>query len=172
MPDTPSSAPDSTPRLRPWVDSEASDGAGTSGDAASISGLPDTDVLLPDEPDTADPPEPPSSAKDEDDIPSVGSVLDFGEAGAYTLEERLGRGGMGEVYRARQVGAKGFSQTVAIKRLRRDGRASHEQSFVDEARVLSRLHHEHIAHVYAFLEHEGSQYLVMEYIEGQTLHAL
>jgi serine/threonine-protein kinase len=115
---------------------------------------------------------PPPIPDEKGDTPSVGSVLDFGELGAYTLEERLGSGGMGEVYRARQVGARGFSQTVAIKRLRRERRRSHEQSFVDEARVLSRLHHEHIAGVYAFIEHQGSQYLVMEYIEGHSLYAL
>src|SRR5512133_2976695 len=115
---------------------------------------------------------PPPVPEEGGDTPSVGSVLDFGEAGAYTLEERLGAGGMGEVYRARQVGAKGFSQTVAIKRLLRDSQRSDERAFVDEARVLSRLHHENIASVYAFFEHKGSHYLVMEYFEGQTLRAL
>jgi len=104
--------------------------------------------------------------------PTLGSVLDFGELGAFKLEARLGRGGMGEVYRARQVGAKGFSQLVAIKRLRSGRREWEERSFVDEARVLSLLHHDNIARVYGFFELKGSAYLVMEYIEGQTLYAL
>jgi len=103
------------------------------------------------------------------DIPRV---LDFGEAGTYTLEQCLGRGGMGEVYRARQAGAAGFVQRVAIKRLYPGIRPSEALSFVDEARVLSRLHHENIARVYAFHEWKGSYYLVMEYIEGHSLHAL
>jgi predicted Ser/Thr protein kinase len=104
--------------------------------------------------------------------PSIGSVLDFGELGAFKLEARLGRGGMGEVYRARQVGPKGFSQVVAIKRLRPGRHEWEERSFVDEARVLSMLHHENIARVYGFYELEGNAYLVMEYIEGETLYSL
>jgi serine/threonine protein kinase len=107
-----------------------------------------------------------------DRTPTLGSVLDFGELGAFKLEARLGRGGMGEVYRARQVGAKGFSQMVAIKRLRSGRREWEERSFVDEARVLSLLHHDNIARVYGFFEQDGAAYLVMEYIEGQTLYAL
>ncbi|HEY8206309.1 MAG TPA: serine/threonine-protein kinase, partial [Myxococcaceae bacterium] len=104
--------------------------------------------------------------------PSIGSVLDFGELGAFKLEARLGRGGMGEVYRARQVGPKGFSQVVAIKRLRPGRHEWEERSFVDEARVLSMLHHENIARVYGFYELAGNAYLVMEYIEGETLYSL
>jgi len=126
----------------------------------------DTDVLLFDELETAEPRWLPESE------PVVGTVLDLGKAGAYTLEQRLGRGGMGEVYKARQVGAKGFSQLVAIKQLRPGWREWEEQSFVDEARILSRLHHENIARVYGFFELEGDPYLVMEYIEGHSLHAL
>jgi len=99
-------------------------------------------------------------------------VLDFGKADAYTLEECLGRGGYGEVYRARQKGAAGFAQPVAIKRLRPGSPPNRARSFVDEAYVLSRLHHPNIAQVHAFHESKGSHYLVMEYIDGQSLHAL
>jgi len=104
--------------------------------------------------------------------PTLGSVLDFGALGAFKLEARLGRGGMGEVYRARQVGAKGFSQLVAIKRTRPGRRDWEERSFVDEARVLSLLHHDNIARVFGFFERKGNAYLVMEYIDGQTLYSL
>ena len=126
----------------------------------------DTDVVLPDEADTAEPRGVPES------VPAVGTVLDLGKAGTYTLEQRLGRGGMGEVYLARQVGAAGVVQSVAIKRVRPGLRPLEERFFVDEARLLSRLRHENIARVYAFHEWQGSFYLVMEYVEGHSLHAL
>src|SRR5262245_34408058 len=141
MPDTPSSPPDSPapvellPFLKPLPALHPE----------RVVGRPEAPAELPNEPDTAETklgPRDVAADAEEGDIPSVGSVLDFGEAGAYTLEQRLGRGGMGEVYRARQVGAKGFFQSVAIKRLRRDSRPWEARSFVDEARVLSRLHHE------------------------------
>jgi len=106
------------------------------------------------------------------ETPSLGSVLDFGELGTFKLEKCLGRGGMGEVYKARQVGPKGFSQLVAIKRLRPGRHQWEEQSFVDEARVLAMLRHENIARVHGFFEQEGNAYLVMEYIEGPTLYSV
>jgi predicted Ser/Thr protein kinase len=133
----------------------------------------ETDVLPSSELETAEPRGPlDSAALDAEADFDLPMVLDFGEAGTYELEHCLGRGGMGEVYRARQVGAAGFSQFVAIKRLRPGSRRWEARSFVDEARILSRLHHENIARVYAFHEWQGSYYLVMEYIEGRSLHAL
>src|SRR6185295_15835852 len=159
MPDTPHSQPHS-------VDSGALADTETSRKAPASSPGADTDVLLSDEMDTADPRGLPESE------PAVGTVLDLGKAGAYTLEQRLGRGGMGEVYKARQVGSKGFSQLVAIKRVRPGQKKWEERSFADEARVLSLLHHQNIARVHGFYESEGHPYLVMEYVEGHSLHAL
>ena len=118
MPDTPPSEPGSTPRpLQPDVDTGASADEGTSGEVDLPSSAAGADALLPNEPDTAGPREPPgaAAAHEEEDFPGVGSVLDFGDAGAYTLEERLGRGGMGEVFLAtdsmlrRQVALKVLS---------------------------------------------------------------
>jgi serine/threonine protein kinase len=165
MPDTPSSEPH-------CVDT-ATSGEATSSTPSAEPDSADADVLLSDELETADPRGLSESALlDAEVSPTFPRVLDLGKAGAYTLEQRLGRGGMGEVYKARQVGAKGFSQLVAIKRVRAGQREWAERSFVDEARVLSLLHHENIARVYGFFESEGSPYLVMEYIEGQSLYTL
>jgi len=170
MPDTPHSKPHSVDTGTP-ADAESSCEATSSPQSArpdaSSPPTADTDVVLLDEMETAEP-----RGLLPESEPAVGTVLDFGEAGAYTLEQRLGRGGMGEVYLARQVGAAGFVQSVAIKRVRPGGRQWEARAFVDEARVLSRLHHPNIARVYAFLEKEGSYYLVMEYIEGHSLHTL
>ena len=168
MPDTPHSEP-------PSVDTGASAEAEASPrdplvppsvqpDASPHSA--DTDVLLSNEVETAEPRGLPESER------AMGTVLDLGKAGAYTLEQRLGRGGMGEVHLARQVRARGFSQFVAIKRLRPGRQGWEERSFADEARVLSLLHHPNIARVYDFFELEGNPYLVMEYIEGDSLHSL
>jgi serine/threonine protein kinase len=111
-------------------------------------------------------------ASTDDDGAAAGIVLDFGKHGAFTLERRLGRGAIGEVYKAKQVGTAGFTQSVAIKLLRPDPHRKSEQSFIDEARILSMLHHESIARIYNFFEWNGTHVLVMEYIEGRTLWSL
>src|SRR5262249_40691410 len=91
-------------------------------DAAPLDS-PDTDVLLSNEADTV----PPRELRAEAGLDSgsdfdIPRVLDGGPAGSYTVDRRLGRGGMGEVYLARQAGARGFSQLVAIKRLHPGGK--------------------------------------------------
>ncbi len=99
-------------------------------------------------------------------------VLDLA-GGRYSLLRQLGKGGMGEVWLARRVGAAGFQRDLAIKRIRADHLADEEnvemyrQGFADEARVLAALHHPVIAQVYDFCEHDdGSFYLIMEYVPG------
>jgi len=171
MPDTPHSQPHSMGTGAP-ANNETSREATSSPQSAKPDAA-DTDVLLSDELETAEPRGLQESAiLNEEGDSDIYRVLNLGKAGVYTLEERLGRGGMGEVYKARQAGAKGFSQLVAIKRLRPGQREWAERSFADEARVLSLLHHENIARVYGFFELEGDPYLVMEYIEGHSLYAL
>jgi serine/threonine protein kinase len=89
--------------------------------------------------------------------------------GAYALESLIATGGMGEVYRARDTR---LDRVVAIKILpahfaddpdRRD-------RFQREAQIVSSLNHPHICALYDVGLHEGAQYLVMEYVEGETLH--
>jgi serine/threonine protein kinase len=71
---------------------------------------------------------------------------------------------MGEVYRARDTR---LDRTVAVKILRStNGRP---ERFHREARAISRLSHPHICSLYDIGEHEGIAFLVMEYLEGQTL---
>ncbi|MBI2895857.1 MAG: serine/threonine protein kinase [Deltaproteobacteria bacterium] len=94
--------------------------------------------------------------------------------GKYLLLRLLARGGMAEIYLARQPGPEGFDRKVVIKRilpsLSED--ASFVAMFLDEARLASRLAHPSIAHIYDFGEVEGSYYLAMEYIPGVTLSQL
>src|SRR5579862_3642228 len=88
--------------------------------------------------------------------------------GPYKILEPLGIGGMGEVYRARDPRLK---RDVAIKVIRAGFglRSDMERRFLREARAVSALNHPHICSIYDIGEQDGSVYLVMEYIEGETL---
>jgi len=88
--------------------------------------------------------------------------------GPYEIESLLGAGGMGEVYRARDTR---LDRTVAIKVLAAHLSASPElkQRMEREARAISSLNHPHICHLYDLGSQDGADYLVMEYLEGETL---
>jgi len=90
--------------------------------------------------------------------------------GPYEIVAPLGAGGMGEVYRARDTR---LDRTVAIKVLPQDGaeRAGLRERFEREARAVSNLNHPHICALYDVGQEGGQAYLVMEYVEGETLAA-
>jgi serine/threonine-protein kinase len=81
---------------------------------------------------------------------------------------RLGRGGMGIVYRARDVR---LGRIVALKTLAEARYATREQieRFLDEARAVARLRHPNIVGIHAIGEHDGQPYLSLEYVEGGNL---
>src|SRR5258708_20230732 len=88
--------------------------------------------------------------------------------GHYEVVSRLGSGGMGVVYLAQDLR---LDRRVAIKVLP-DGRVADELArtrFRREAQALSRLNHPNIATIYDFDQQDGRDFLVMEYIEGQSL---
>jgi serine/threonine-protein kinase len=91
--------------------------------------------------------------------------------GPYELLFRAGEGGMATVWAARRTGSRGFRQIVAIKALSdslrndADGRAM----FLDEARTVARITHPNVGQVLDYGEDGGRPYLVMEWIEGETL---
>jgi serine/threonine protein kinase len=91
--------------------------------------------------------------------------------GPYELEEKLGEGGMAEVFRARQRGPDGFVRTVCVKRLLPaiEADPSLAQAFGDEARILAALHHPAIVTVLDFGRHDGRSFLAMELVEGTDL---
>jgi tetratricopeptide (TPR) repeat protein/predicted Ser/Thr protein kinase len=92
----------------------------------------------------------------------------LGRIGPYQILERIGVGGMGEVFLAYD---SRLDRRVAIKRIRPGSEvtpASRER-FRREARLAARLSHSAIVQVYDILEEEGSEYIVMEYVEGTTL---
>ena len=86
----------------------------------------------------------------------------------YRIEERLGAGGMGEVYRARD---ETLGRDVALKVLPAGSLADDEarRRFRKEAAVLSRLSHPHIATLHDFDSADGIDFLVMELVTGPTL---
>src|SRR5262247_1820782 len=88
--------------------------------------------------------------------------------GPYEVLRLIGAGGMGEVYRARDTR---LERTVAVKVLARDveHRAELFQRFEREAHTISTLNHPNICTLHDIGTQEGLPYLVMEYIEGETL---
>jgi serine/threonine protein kinase/tetratricopeptide (TPR) repeat protein len=89
-------------------------------------------------------------------------------AGRFLIRGRLGAGGMGEVYRADDLRLK---RAVALKRMSPHLRADqlYRERFFKEAERASGLTGEHVAAVYDVLEENGEIFLVMEYVEGETL---
>ncbi|HSA93155.1 MAG TPA: protein kinase [Terriglobales bacterium] len=88
--------------------------------------------------------------------------------GPYEIESPVGAGGMGEVYRARDTR---LGRTVAIKVLPAASAGDRElrQRFEREARTISSLNHPHICSLFDVGHQDGTDFLVMEYLEGETL---
>src|ERR1700681_4492520 len=88
--------------------------------------------------------------------------------GAYEILSALGAGGMGEVYKARDTR---LDRMVAIKVLPTHlaDRAELRERFEREARTIASLNHPHICVLHDIGQQDGINYLVMEYLEGETL---
>ena len=90
--------------------------------------------------------------------------------GPYEIQSPLGAGGMGEVYRARDTR---LNRDVAIKVLPEhlSQNAELRERFEREARAISQLSHPHICVLHDIGDHDGTSYLVLECLEGETLGA-
>ena len=90
------------------------------------------------------------------------------QLGSYEITSLVGKGGMGEVYRARDSKLK---RDVAIKALPEEFARDHDRviRFQREAEVLASLNHSDIASIYGLEEANESRFLVMELVEGETL---
>ncbi|MEM9453799.1 MAG: serine/threonine-protein kinase [Myxococcota bacterium] len=94
--------------------------------------------------------------------------------GRYQIGERIGTGGVADVYRAQVEGAAGFAKTLVVKCLR--PHVADEPELVDalarEAKLAQRLHHGNIVQVFDYGVEDGRPYVVMEYVDGCSLHEL
>jgi serine/threonine-protein kinase len=93
----------------------------------------------------------------------------------YELLDRIGVGGMAEIFRGKAVAAGGFEKPVAIKRIL--PHLSQDQRFVElliaEAKVLSLLKHRNIVQIFDVgLGDDGKYFLVMEYVDGKDIGAI
>src|SRR5258706_11427667 len=88
--------------------------------------------------------------------------------GRYEILSQLGKGGMGEVYLAKDLK---LDRNVALKILPAELASSRERMlrFVQEAKAAAALNHPNVAHVYEISEHDGLNFIEMEYVEGRTL---
>jgi serine/threonine protein kinase len=92
--------------------------------------------------------------------------------GRYELIVPVARGGMGQVWAGRLRGARGFHKLVAIKTLlppAAGNSARLEQNLLDEARIAALIQHSNVAQTLELGEHEGTLYLVMEWVDGEPL---
>jgi serine/threonine protein kinase len=89
----------------------------------------------------------------------------------YRLEEIVGRGGMGVVYRARHVL---LERTAALKLLAPDAAAdtAFRDRFIRESRMAAALEHPHVVPIYDAGEQDGLLYIAMRYVEGSDLGTL
>jgi serine/threonine protein kinase len=99
---------------------------------------------------------------------SITRSLEGNRVGPYLVGTRVGAGGMGEVYKARDTR---LNRTVAIKvlpaHLANDSQA--RERFEQEARSVAGLNHPHICTLYDIGNQDGVDFLVMEYLDGDTL---
>src|ERR1700722_16660030 len=96
------------------------------------------------------------------------------KVGQYEILGPLAVGGMAEIFLGRLVGPGGFERAVVLKRilphLLHD--ASFEAMFLDEARIAAAIHHRNVVQVLDLGRQDDELFIVMEYLEGESVAAL
>ncbi|MCR9163989.1 MAG: serine/threonine protein kinase [Nannocystaceae bacterium] len=94
--------------------------------------------------------------------------------GRYELIHRLGHGGMASVYLGRAIGTAGFERLVAVKVIHPHlvNEAEFVEMFLDEARIAAKIHHPNVCETIDLGDDDGVFFMVMEYVEGETLSSL
>lgn len=106
-----------------------------------------------------------------DDLDEQADDLDPGsQIGPYVVVDRLGRGGMGQVYLGND---RRLKRKVALKRLlpSRLGPGDERARILREARAAARINHPNVATIHDVIEHDTRVFIVMEYVEGESLAA-
>ena len=105
---------------------------------------------------------------------STGTAIPRSVGDRYSLDARIGSGGMARVYLGRDLRSEGAVRPVAIKRLH--PWLSKDPDFagtvVDEGRVVSHIAHPNVVALHEVLVHQREIFLVLEYVHGESLHAL
>jgi serine/threonine-protein kinase len=106
-----------------------------------------------------------------EEVPDYPAVARLGR---YDILGRLARGGMAEVYLARQADEDGSVRHVVLKRVLMEMQHDPQmlQMFLDEGRVALRLFHPNVCHVYEVGESDGLTYMVLEWVHGTSLREL
>jgi serine/threonine protein kinase len=117
-------------------------------------------------------PNPSGASEEEREGEGVEQHLEVpGPFGRFQLIERIGAGGMAEVFRAEVRGPEGFRRELVIKRVlpRLGAQARFTQMFVNEAKICALLNHPNIVQIFEFGEVRGSYFIAMESVLGFTL---
>src|SRR5690606_9084526 len=98
----------------------------------------------------------------------------IGQFGPYAIVGRLALGGMAEILLAREDSAEAGSRLLVVKRILAEygGDKAFVDMFLDEARVMMRLHHPNVCHVYKFGQQDGAHFIAMEWVDGKSLGKL
>ena len=106
--------------------------------------------------------------------PSARSGADVPRLGRYRVRYRIAQGGMASVYLARLDTAVGFGKWVALKIIHPNIAADDRfvKMFLDEARLVAQLDHANLCSVFDFGDEDGTWYIAMEYLHGETLGAV
>ena len=93
--------------------------------------------------------------------------------GGYELIGRIASGGMAEVFLARRTGAMGFEKFVVVKKIlpHLANELEFVTMFLDEARIAAQIHHSNVVQIYDLGQEGAAYYIVMEYLQGQSLSA-
>ncbi|MDB5037236.1 MAG: hypothetical protein JWQ35_764 [Bacteriovoracaceae bacterium] len=91
--------------------------------------------------------------------------------GSYYLLERIAVGGMAEIFKAKQIGVRGFEKILVIKKILHHLSEDPEfvEMFEDEAKIAAQLSQANIVQIYELGEVEGTLYITMEYVDGKNM---
>ena len=94
--------------------------------------------------------------------------------GRYEILARIGEGGMASVFLARQRGPQGFHKLVVIKRIHPNLARVRQfiNMFLDEARIAAQINHHRVVQIFELGEDDGTYFIAMEYLEGESLATL